>query len=138
MDSARPVYGRRAPEAHRQQAAPGLRQIDEFTTSLQRIRRGGLVAAGLLIVLSLLCVSLSAHGVEVAALYSTGAVLLLLQMLVAGVAYWREEKRAARAYWDYLDGYSYQALSRLASESRLSAWSRHELKRYLAVAHIVW
>lgn len=118
--------------------APGLRQAEEFTTTLHRIRRTGHAAAGVLLLFTLACLALSWNNVNVVALYSAGAVVLLAHMAMTCADYFREEKRAAQAYWDYLDTYSYQVLIRVARVSRLSAWSRYEIEKYLAVSHLVW
>lgn len=128
----------------RRDAAPfsGLRQVEEFTTTLHRIRRTAYVAAGVLILFALVCLALFLNDVNVLALYSAGALVLVIQAARIGTDYFREEKRAAQAYWDYLDTYSYQVLTQLARESArdsyLSPWSRFEVDRYLSVSHLVW
>lgn len=116
----------------------GLRQAEEFTTTLRRIRRTGYVAAGLLVLFALVCLALFLCDVDVLALYSAGAVVLVIHVVMTGADYFREEKRAAQAYWDYLDTYSYPVLTQLAHESHLSPWSRFEVDRYLSVSHLVW
>ena len=124
----------------RRDVAPvsGLRQAEEFTTTLHRIRRIAYVAAGVLILFALVCLALFLNDVDVLALYSAGALVLVIHMAMLGADYFREEKRAAHAYWDYLDTYSYQVLTQLARESHLSPWSRFEVDRYLSVSHLVW
>ncbi|HCE07624.1 MAG TPA: hypothetical protein DIT28_15415 [Oxalobacteraceae bacterium] len=116
----------------------GLRQVEEFTTTLPRIRRAGYAAACVLVLLALVCLGLFSHGVNVLALYSAGAVVLTIRIVMIGVHYLREEKHAAQAYWEYLDTYSYPVLAKLARASRLSRWSRYEVDRYLSVSHLVW
>ena len=120
----------------------GLRQVEEFTTTLHRLRRTAYVAAAVLILFALVCLALFLNDVNVLALYSAGALVLVIRTARIGADYFREEKRAAQAYWDYLDTYSYQVLTQLAHESArdscLSPWSRFEVDRYLSVSHLVW
>lgn len=123
---------------HKMERVCSLRQVEEFTTTLHRIRRAGYAAAGVLVLFTLVCLALSWNGVNVVALYSAGAVVLLIHMVITCADYLREEKRAAHAYWGYLDTYSYEVLVRLARVSRLSAWSRYEIEKYLSVSHLVW
>ena len=116
----------------------GLRQVEEFTTTLNRIRRTCYATAGALILLALICLMLFLHDVDMFALYCAGAGVLMIRIAMTGADYFREEKRAARAYWIYLDTYSFQVLTQLTRTSHLSRWSRYEVERYLSVSHLVW
>ena len=116
----------------------GLRQAEEFSTKLEKMRRAGYISAGVLVAFTFVCVYLFLQGVDIIALYSAGVVVMLIQLAMAGADYYYEERRAAQAYWIYLDQYSYDVISRLRQSSRLSDWSKYEVDKYLAATHLKW
>ncbi len=109
----------------------GLRQIDDFSVRLKKIRRSGTIYALALLALTFICVNLFLKNVNIVALFSAGAVVLIIQIVAAGTAYFNEEKRTVEAYWHYLDSYSIQVIMALQKSSQLSDWSRIEINRYL-------
>lgn len=113
-----------------------LRQVEEFTTTLHKTRRAIYLCAVALVLFAIVCVALFASLVDVLAFYSAGAVTMLIYLATSCIEYLREEKRAARAYWIYLDTYSYPVLLRQLSAARLSVWSRYEINRYLTAANL--
>src|SRR5512133_1366112 len=88
----------------------GLRQVEEFSTKLVRLRRVAYLSAGILVVLVAACVYLFVQHIEIIALYTAGAAVLLIQLVLAGSDYYHEERRTVEAYWKYLDTYSYQVI----------------------------
>ena len=116
----------------------GLRQVEEFSSTLKKTRRSGYISACLLLLFTFVCVGLFLRDIDVIALFSAGAAILLVQLAMAGADYFHEEKRAAERYWNYLDTYSYQVIETLRQTSQLSDWSRYEIDRYLAVPHLKW
>lgn len=116
----------------------GLRQVEEFSTKLKKMRRAGYLSAWVLLVFTFVCVYLFLQNIDIVALYSAGMVVMLIQMALAGADYYHEERRTAQAYWAYLDRYSYEVISNLRQTSPLSDWSIYEIDKYLAVTHLKW
>jgi hypothetical protein len=115
-----------------------LRQVEEFSLNLTKMRRAGYISACALLVFTFVCVVLFLRDVDVIAFFSAGAAVLLVQIAMAGSDYFHEEKRAAERYWNYLDNYSYQVLMALRQTCRLSDWSRYEIDKYLAAPRLEW
>lgn len=134
-----PVSGQRASfDRRNRDRISVLRQVEEFSTTLKKMGRSGYISAGVLLLFTFVCLDLFLHNIDVIALFSAGAVVLLIQLALTGTDYFHEEKRAAQAYWDYLDTYSYQVIMDLRQTSQLSDWSRYEIDKYLSVSHLKW
>lgn len=117
---------------------PGLRQAEEFSPKLQKLRRTGYLSAGVLLVFTFVCVYLFLQDIDIIALYSAGVMVMLIQLVLAGADYYHEERRAAQAYWIYLDRYSYEVILNLRQSAELSDWSKYEIDKYLAATHLKW
>lgn len=115
-----------------------LRQAEEFSSNLNKMRRSGYISAFVLLLFTFVCVALFLRNVDVIAFFSAGAAVLLVQLAMAGADYFHEEKRAAERYWNYLDNYSYQVIMALRQTCQLSDWSRYEIDKYLAAPHLKW
>src|SRR3954453_11797547 len=75
-----------------------LRQIEEFTLTYYRKLRTGMCLAAILVAFTLACMALFIMGVNVLTFFSVGALVLSIQTLISGYAFYQEEQRTLQAY----------------------------------------
>jgi hypothetical protein len=108
-----------------------LQQISELSSGYEEKKRKTILLASGLIIFSAICMILFMLDMNITTFFSMGAILILIQLLQCSYEFLEEGARTQRAYHAYLNGFSPHVLYHLRQTAPLSAWSRHEIDRYL-------
>jgi hypothetical protein len=108
-----------------------LRQINEFSPAYENQRRKGIAYAFALIFFSLACLVLCISGLDVTAIFSAGALIMVINLVQCAREFFKEEQRARNAYYEYLDNFPLRVIRHLRDTPGMSDWTKFEIGNYL-------
>ena len=111
-----------------------MRQIEEFSSTYQRLALDCVIWTAGLIIWVWISVLLHWRNVDMRYIYILVTIGISFRLFTSVVALNREEREMSLLYCNYLDTFSYQVLMRMRFDSDMSKWSKREIAHYLNMA----